>query len=314
MAESIDHEANVANRSEDEDTMVEEGDAPVQQVQDGTEEESRTTETDTILPPTKPTIPDREGAVAKDTLASLVGDHPVVSGSMKEWVKAHGSWSQDPTTYTIDDIDDRLPYRQGWPLLPVLPVLTSRKNVPKALAPSSMHLGFFRELLKQRKITVHDLEVAYRYNAGTSIGKSALTLCVVSEENLNGKWSEAIRALRLHIQEYGFTLAVEFIDHRIFCGLYTLPILPTETNLGSTVRKKRHGIISILNESGQPWTSLEFFWRGCGRTRENCKPTVLIGSNLPQSKALWVEVKPMVEKKMGERWTVEICFREIVKY
>jgi hypothetical protein len=112
--------------------------------------------------------------------------------------------SPEPINYRITDIDNRLTYRQGWPLLPVLPVRTSRENVPKALSDTSVHLSNIRKVLKGyvpcidtfrntygtmwallilfcSQLTVHNVKVAHRYNAGKSIDKSTQTLCVLAK-------------------------------------------------------------------------------------------------------------------------------------
>ena len=82
----------------------------------------------------------------------------------------------------------------------------------------------------------------------------------------------------------------------------------------TAIKKKKHGVAQILIESGLPWTSLDFFWRGMGSTRDECKPTVLIGTEAPQMRVWWDEIKEMIEQKMGTKWTFEVCFREAVKY
>jgi hypothetical protein len=217
--------------------------------------------------------------------------------------------------YKITDVDDRLSYRQGWPLLPILPVLSSRDNIPKALLPSSDHFAMFRAILKEHKITIHELEVVHRYNPGTPTTNATLTLCVLSEEKENDKWADTIRALRDDIQGHdSLTLAVEIVDHRVFHGLHTLRILPDEAKLTFAIKKKKHGVVHILNETGLEWTSLEFWWRGCGKMRELCRPTVLIGTPVPQRQIWYEHVKEDIAKKMGKDWGVEVCFRQVDKY
>jgi hypothetical protein len=237
------------------------------------------------------------------------------SGHLAVLVEGMDQTIKDAMEYKVTDTDNRLSYRQGWPLLPVLPVLTSRDNIPKVLSRFSDHLNTFSGILAKNKVTVHGLEVAHRFNPGTRIGKSTLTLCVLSEENENEKWADAIRALRTYIQgQSSLTLAVEIIDHRVFHGLYTLRILPEETRLISAINRKKHGVVRILDESMLDWTSLQFWWRGNGKTREHCRPTVLVGTPLPQSHGWWGSVKELLAKKMGSEWTIEVCFKEVAKY
>lgn len=177
---------------------------------------------------------------------------------------------------TTIDIDTRLSYRQSWPLLPVLPVHTSRDQVPKTLSRSSPHLKKFRSVLRKHRVTIHTLEIAHRLHARTPISKTSLTLLVHPDVACNEKWESAIRGLRSYVEDHSLTLGVEIIDHRIVDGLYTLPILSYDS-LTAFIARRKHGIIRILNECGEEWTSVEFFYRGLGRLRDDHKATVLIG-------------------------------------
>jgi hypothetical protein len=110
------------------------------------------------------------------------------------------------TDGTIDSpdekaIDQRSPYRYGNPQLPALPVRTSREQVPKALSPSSSHMSEFRHIFKDNHVTVNDVEVAHRFNTGTPLSKTTLTLLVSSTVSSSSTWTPAITALRNYISE-----------------------------------------------------------------------------------------------------------------
>ncbi|KAF1852079.1 uncharacterized protein K460DRAFT_351924 [Cucurbitaria berberidis CBS 394.84] len=209
--------------------------------------------------------------------------------------------------------DNRLPYRQGSPLLPVLPVITSREQVPKALSKHSAHVHEFRSILATHKVITHELEAVHRFNTGTSIGKATLTLCVQSDVSCSEQWERAIHALRIYILEQALALAVEIIDRRIFKGLLTLPILSYDP-INSFLQRRKHGIIKALDASGEEWTSLEFFYRGTGPTRQDCKVTVLIGVPEPNRRVWWEVMLPILMEKVGGRAEVEICWRRAVKF
>jgi hypothetical protein len=252
---------------------------------------------------------------SNDSCASDEAIDDVVNEALSLAAKVKTSNEKD---YQITDIDDRLPYRQGWPLLSVLPVLTSHDNIPKILSPTSGHAEVMQGIVKkEHRIRVEQMEVLHRHNPGTSLDKSTLTLCILATEPDNAaepKWPAAIRALRNYITSHTLTLAVEIIDHRVFSGMYTHPILPHETTLKTNIKKKKNGVVNILDGSGLEWTSLEFWWRGMGRMRCDCKPTVLIGTSQPQKEGWWGAVKEKVQGKMGEKWTVEVCYREGKKH
>ncbi|KAF2635000.1 hypothetical protein P280DRAFT_474099 [Massarina eburnea CBS 473.64] len=240
-------------------------------------------------------------------------DAPVLSATRDELHPANSA-----RYYSIMDIDDRLPYRQGWPLLPVLPVMTSHQNIPKVLSPSSENLGNMHDVLKKHNIVVHTLEVKHRHNIGIPPSKSTLTLCVLTDENENAKWAPAIRSLRTYVltQLPYLTLAIEFIDHRIFSGLFTHPIVAFETKLQKAESRKRKGVARMLDDCDVGWTSLEFFWRGMGKKKEDCWPCVLIGTEVPQWTGWWGKggIVEAVENKMGGGWKAEISYRKVVKY
>jgi hypothetical protein len=221
---------------------------------------------------------------------------------------------QIPAMNTI--IDTRLPYRQGWPLLPTLPVHTSREQVPKTLCQHTLHMAAFRSILAKNHVDLLDkpakVEIVHRFNPGTYIGRNSLTLLIQADISCNGKWAFAISCLRTYIEDQGLTLAVEIIDPRVVNGLYTLPILAHDP-VAAVVTKRKHGIVQILKDCGEQWAGLDFYYRGMGRRRAECKPTVLIGVPEPNLRVWWEEVLPKVREKVRGKLEVEICWREVVK-
>jgi hypothetical protein len=253
-----------------------------------------------------------------------------------------------------NNIDTRHPYRLGWPLLPSLPVHTSREQVPKMLSTSSSRLNAFKRILTEHEITVHDVEVLHRVSPGTQIGKETLTLCVQSEFEVPSKttektsvtlcaqlengstkqsserdqddisvnvakvdrtcneWTPVLLALRPYIQTHSLSLKIEIIDYRIFKGMHTLPILVYDP-VAAIVAKRKHGIKKIFNESGEEWTSLEFYYRGVGWARNLCKPTVVVGVPHPERAVWWEVVVPKIIEKVQGKMHVEVIWRGVVK-
>ena len=228
-----------------------------------------------------------------------------------------GEISKDDVHATSKDLslylDTRHPYRHGSPLLPVLPVRTSHEQVPKALSKDSAHFHKFRSILEEHKVRIQKLDIAHRFNTGTPIGKETLTLYVQSDLSCSQMWESAIHSLRTYISEQALTLAVEIIDYRISKGRFTLPILSYDP-IASFLQKRKHSIINVLDDSGEEWTSLEFFYRGFGPTRNECKATVLIGVPEPNRSVWWEDVFTTVQEKVARKVDVEICWRCPVKF
>jgi hypothetical protein len=120
------------------------------------------------------------------------------------------------------------------------------------------------------------VEVVHRFHSGEKISKDTLTLVVQSHSDTKDRWKEAVTAFVKYVDEHDLKLKVKIIDHRIILGPYTLPILEDEHFI-KIVNRMRFHIKKILEESGEQWTSLEFWYRGVGPMRAGYFPTVLVG-------------------------------------
>jgi hypothetical protein len=262
-----------------------------------------------------PSSTDPERSLARN------GQSPSLSASA-DHSPSNSDISPDTKLTLLDDIDSRLTYRLGWPLLPILPVVTTYENVPKVLSPTSQHIAKFRNILQTHKVPFDKMLVAHRTNPDTQMSKSTLTLCVLitppmsyvsgkaQHINSDSNILKALRALRTYILASSLTLRIELIDTRAFYGLYTLPILATEQSLTSFIKKKKHGIVQVLKECGAEVTSVDFYYRGLGKTRDQCRPTVVVGVLEPNRRVWWEVVMPKLRVKVGDRLAVEVCFRE----
>jgi hypothetical protein len=143
-------------------------------------------------------------------------------------------------------------------------------------------------------------------------------LLVSSDVACRDRWEPVIGTLRNYISANSLTLAVEIIDARVLQGVFTLSILATDPLISFIVQKK-HGIVKLLNECGAEWSSLEFWYRGLGKQRDECKPPVLVGVPEPNLAAWWKGeggekgVVQKIKEKVGARMEVEICFRVLGK-
>lgn len=68
--------------------------------------------------------------------------------------------------------------------------------------------------------------------------------------------------------------------------------------------------MQVLKECGAEVTSVQLYYRGLGKTRDQCRPTVVVGVPDPNRRVWWEVVVPKLRVKVGERLAVEVCFGE----
>ncbi|KAF2178692.1 hypothetical protein K469DRAFT_754318 [Zopfia rhizophila CBS 207.26] len=209
------------------------------------------------------------------------------------------------------DVDDRVPYRKGWPLLPVLPVATIQ-DVPTKYFPSSgAHLKVISKLLEKSGVEVHKIEVAHRMHYGTHPGKSNATLCILSNQANNSTWDDAVRDIRAYLIENEVQLCIEILDHRLWNGMWSLPIVPTEKGVLRACKRKRHAMTEVLKESGEPWVSLDFYHRGLTHRRPDCRPTAIISAPYPNHAIWYSRILPAIKVIAGPKLEVELMFSTV---
>ncbi|KAF2800729.1 hypothetical protein K505DRAFT_331453 [Melanomma pulvis-pyrius CBS 109.77] len=221
-----------------------------------------------------------------------------------------------PSDLTLpDDIDNRLPYRLGWPLLPIHPILTTYENIPKDLSPSSSHTAKFHSILQTYKLSVQKLEVAHRANPGVHTPTSILTLCVLvtptpdrpaNNINESAEALAALLALRSYIQTSSLPLHIELIDARAFHGLYTHPVLASDAAIARTVGCRIEGANAVLVASGEHGATAHVYYRGLSRKRRECTPTLVVAVRQPNRRVLWKHVLPRLREIVGPDLDVEL--------
>ncbi|KAF2848778.1 hypothetical protein T440DRAFT_519675 [Plenodomus tracheiphilus IPT5] len=279
--------------------------------------------TEASAPNTAPSSNNRSDSLVVAVKRRLKTDTLTINSSTESPIlKIKPNWRSSNSTRSTTNpesdvaLDTRLPHRHGWPLLPSLPVRTSSQHIPKTLCPNSTHMHRLRDILTTHAVTTHNVVTTHRHHATTPLSKSTLTLLITSHVSNNATWIPALHALAAYITTHALTLCIEIIDHRIVNGVFTLPILSYDPLTPFLTRKKR-GIADVLDKSGEQWTSLEFWYRGLGNTREGCKGTVLIGVPEPEKGGWWEgrdAVAEKVKEKVGGRLGVEVVWRRVVKY
>lgn len=217
------------------------------------------------------------------------------------------------------EIDTHLSYRYDCSYLPILPIVTSYKQIPKEFSQYHPQIAQIQQILKDNKVSFSVVEFAHRMHQGTPVSASTLILYVLSKKSNNSAWPAAIRALHTYLTTAASPLAsisvakIEFIDTRFFTGVYTLPLLPTEKPaLARAIQRRTLIVHNIITEKDLKIASINLFYRGLSARWKDCKPTCLLGGSemLPgkgESK-WWDVVMPRVKQALGKALDVEAKF------
>lgn len=133
--------------------------------------------------------------------------------------------------YIEEEIDSRLPYRIGCPILPVLPVETKTPSIAfETYLPNfANHKQVIQDVLAEHGIPFRGLSFVYRLHEGVDLADRYLTLVLQSnyKDGCQGEWVEAVKAIRKHLVQSDISWAIELIDEQVFSN--KLPVAPVLT-------------------------------------------------------------------------------------
>lgn len=206
-------------------------------------------------------------------------------------------------------IDTRIPYRTGWPKLPVLHTWTCMEGDPKKYIPEYDKVADkVRSILRKRNLNSRDIIACHRLPYGVESKEANIataTLLIITDFD-GGNYISATRDIRKYLASRNLHICIEILDRKTF-KLKTFAILPSEKKL---VERWGHGLrndlIAILTHSGLKWTSISMFRRGYESTREKCPATIVIGAVDP-SDAKWQEkIIPQIREKCKDDLAIEV--------
>jgi hypothetical protein len=109
-------------------------------------------------------------------------------------------------------IDDRLPYRKEWPILPVLPCTNIWKSNQYIDRPA------IADIFDELEIILPEGEMNCRYRCSFGVGRSwsTLTLQIQLHIRTNSRWVEAIRKIKRYFIQNDVDIAmIEILDERM---------------------------------------------------------------------------------------------------
>jgi len=213
----------------------------------------------------------------------------------------------------VEEMDMELEYRQGWPTLPTLPLLTEYGDVEEYFGEhfQAAHVPAIKFILDSQRVEPLMVLPCHRVHPGCKPDELTATLLVLSKVG-SGSWFHAIKEIRKYLASQALDINIEFIDRRAYSGLSSFTILPSETIVISFWLEIREKIIAVLKSSGQPWSTIDVLHRGLGEIREECSPTIII-STPTTSDTIWKrEIIPAIRRFSMPNLQVELLYGSFV--
>jgi hypothetical protein len=201
------------------------------------------------------------------------------------------------------EIDSRLPYRIGYPKLPVLPVETTvLRESPDTFFPNfSYRWRDIQDILAKWSIPQSGVFFAYRENCRKDVADSERhpTLVIVStyEHNCQGDWVKAVSEISAYLLQFGINQTIELVDERVYYeSFYTSPILSTDCKLID-------GWNSILSEflttiEHRDWVAIDALYREF--PSRGMQPTVIVNARDANDNIWWDQTLPRLHGLLQE--------------
>ncbi|KAF2016835.1 hypothetical protein BU24DRAFT_477784 [Aaosphaeria arxii CBS 175.79] len=205
-------------------------------------------------------------------------------------------------------IDTRVPYRTGWPILPVLPVEESHAEITTYFRnPGSVELEIC-SILKKHSLNHHDFGLCHRLNKGVPLDGQRPTMRIISEKETDSKEAriKAVEEIKCLFERENADVAVEIILSEAYVGFDTDIILSTERDLilqWKSLWTKIEKTIAIHD-----YLTLDLVRRG-----EQNRPTFLIGARDANDESWWSTTLPMLRKMVPADIDLELCFLDSVE-
>ncbi|KAH7410433.1 hypothetical protein DE146DRAFT_605029 [Phaeosphaeria sp. MPI-PUGE-AT-0046c] len=201
------------------------------------------------------------------------------------------------------EMDNRgLNYRYGWPLLPPLPVKTTRSGAMQAVHNAAGHLDKVQDILHLQRMHSAVAYFAYRVPNNAShdeTNEAFLTLVAAVDTTVPGTFVAAVIQLRQYLktQEDTRDISIELIDHRAIDGLFTSIIRHNDTAILEAWVEISNIVETEISNFQERWLGLQLLRRGL--TENRCSPTVVITSPSAGNLAWTQMILPAIRQRLG---------------
>ncbi|KAJ4299805.1 hypothetical protein N0V90_005051 [Kalmusia sp. IMI 367209] len=198
------------------------------------------------------------------------------------------------------EMDTRLPYRVGWPTLPVLPVVEEWDEDGTIFDKWTL-AKIRRILLHEHIIKRFHLEPSYRFNRGQE-KRPTLKISAVYDPALgNNTWIEAVKSIRQYLLSKGNDATIEIIDIAANYGHGRKPIDDDET--GKKFREFLPTLHSLLVHHS--WVALDLVDMS-PKEADPSRPTIIISALDANSESWWSDTLPLIRNRAPAGLDIEL--------
>lgn len=185
-----------------------------------------------------------------------------------------------------EKIDTRLPYRIGYPTLPVFPVITEH------VTHEPVDYGRVLEILANYRISYHYIYLARRVNRKADLAGCEPRVVVVStyEDGCRSNWIHAVRDLHSSCNR-----PIELVDKQAESGLLALrPVLSTDCTLIDSWKKLLPEFFARIQ--AQSWITVDVMYRDF--PSRGMRPSIIISAQDADQGVWWDQILPDLTQEL----------------
>lgn len=213
-----------------------------------------------------------------------------------------------------ENIDSRLSYRKGWPILAPLPLRIVYDGGAISYFPNrAKHIPKIELLLQLQRVEPRSIDIVDRVPfAAAKTDESTATLLITAEPG-TGNMFMAVRDIRKYLSSQDIHVAIELIDERAH-WMRTYPVTSVEPATIESWKTMRNHVVDYLDESGIDWVSVNVLHRGLDMSKDLCPPTIVISARNAASSRWWDEILPNVRNMCRTQLEVELVREDEVAF
>ena len=204
-----------------------------------------------------------------------------------------------------ENIDSRLPYRKGWPILAPLPLETYHGDAASYFPNYEDHLTQIQLLLEIQRVQSKGINVVHRLPLAMNTTDETTATLFITVEGNQGDLFMAVRDIRKYLASQDIHVAIEIMDERAI-WIKTHPILPSETEVINRWNTLRDSLTLYLDNRNVAWVSVTVLRRGLALQRDSCPPTIVISARDAANEKWWDDILPSIRNRCQPLLEVEL--------